>query len=137
VNVQFKKGVLELLVLAVVAESDCYGYELVERISRCIDIAEGTIYPLLRRLQSEGYFETYLKESASGPPRKYYRLTPQGRIACARMRSEWEDFVGGVDRLLNHQKNDKHAKHNLRDHHDDETGRGQRRVSSRAGAATE
>jgi PadR family transcriptional regulator PadR len=124
--VQFKKGVLELCVLAVVAEGDCYGYELVERISRCIDIAEGTIYPLLRRLQAEGYFETYLKESASGPPRKYYRLTPQGRIACARMRTEWDDFVGGVGRLLNQTETGNGPSH-------DDLGQG--RVSARPGAA--
>ena len=99
-NVQFKKGVLELLVMAVVARRDCYGYELVEQISQSIDIAEGTIYPLLRRLHGEGYFETYLKESGEGPPRKYYRLTAHGRKAYAATRIEWEGFVAGVDEVL-------------------------------------
>ncbi len=54
-NVQFKKGVLELCVLSVLEGRDCYGYELVNEISQDIDISEGTIYPLLRRLKSDGY----------------------------------------------------------------------------------
>ena len=74
-NPQFKKGVLELCVLATVRDKDRYGYELVENISQHIEISEGTIYPLLRRLTKDGYFETYLKESAEGPPRKYYSLS--------------------------------------------------------------
>lgn len=99
-NVQFKKGVLELCVLAVAERGDCYGYELVERISQSIDIAEGTIYPLLRRLHEDGCFETYLKESGGGAPRKYYRLTPQGREVLRTMRAEWTRFVAGVSTIL-------------------------------------
>lgn len=99
-NIQFKKGVLELCVLAVVGRCDCYGYELVSEISRHIDISEGTIYPLLKRLTHEGYFETYLVESSEGPPRKYYRLTQTGKSDLATKASEWRDFAGAVERLL-------------------------------------
>lgn len=99
-NIQFKKGVLELCVLALLTGKDRYGYELVHRISENIDIAEGTIYPLLRRLTLEGYFETYLQESAEGPPRKYYRLSEKGHQYAEALRAEWLDFVGGVNRLL-------------------------------------
>lgn len=99
-NVQFKKGVLELCVLALVAQRDHYGYELVERISRQIEIAEGTVYPLLRRLTDEGYFETYLQESDAGPPRKYYRITTRGRTTLHALRHEWEQFASGVSTLL-------------------------------------
>ena len=53
-KIQFKKGVLEICVLSVLAHKDCYGYELVNEISKRIDISEGTIYPLLRRLKDEG-----------------------------------------------------------------------------------
>ena len=70
-NPQFKKGVLELIVLESVRNRDMYGYELVTEVSKVIDVNEGTIYPLLKRLTNEHYFETYLRESTEGPPRKY------------------------------------------------------------------
>ena len=59
---QFKKGVLELCVLSLISKKDCYGYEIVDLISRGIELSEGTIYPLLRRLTKEEYCTTYLKE---------------------------------------------------------------------------
>lgn len=74
-NVQFKKGVLELCVLVLLDKQDRYGYELVQKISDQIEISEGSVYPLLRRLTKEEYFTTYLQESTEGPPRKYYTLT--------------------------------------------------------------
>ena len=63
-NTQFKKGVLELIVLLCVYKKDMYGYELVSEVSKVINVNEGTIYPLLKRLTNEHYFETYLSESA-------------------------------------------------------------------------
>lgn len=99
-NIQFKKGVLELCVLALLKQRDFYGYELVHRISDNIDIAEGTIYPLLRRLTQEGYFVTYLQESAEGPPRKYYQLTDKGREYAKQLEEEWLLFVKGVERIV-------------------------------------
>ena len=69
-NAQFKKGVLELIVLESVRQRDMYGYELVEEVSKVVDVNEGTIYPLLKRLTNEHYFETYLRESTEGPPRQ-------------------------------------------------------------------
>lgn len=105
-NVQFKKGVLELCVLAVLEEKDCYGYELVHTISENIHISEGTIYPLMRRLSQEGYFTTYLKESSGGPPRKYYRLTDVGRKELDRQRSEWLEFMQGVRNIIERRQPD-------------------------------
>lgn len=99
-NVQFKKGVLELCVLSLLDKSDCYGYDLVHRISENIDIAEGTIYPLLRRLKEEGYVETYLRESSEGPSRKYYQLTDFGRKMKEDLAREWTDFLKGVSKIL-------------------------------------
>ena len=63
INTQFKKGVLELLVLLIVEKKDMYGYELVEAVSKVVDVNEGTIYPILKRLTNEGYFETYLENN--------------------------------------------------------------------------
>lgn len=103
-NAQFKKGALELCVLAILSEGDCYGYNLVTQISEHISITEGTIYPLLRRLKDDGQVETYLQESSSGPPRKYYRITEHGREVLASSTQEWNDFVAGVYSILLHRK---------------------------------
>ncbi|MFB5189472.1 PadR family transcriptional regulator [Alicyclobacillus fastidiosus] len=99
-NVQFKKGVLELCVLVLATNTDRYGYELVSAISEKFEIAEGTIYPLLRRLTKEGYFSTYLVESREGPPRKYYRLTEQGKSYSEELVQEWKEFEQSVNRII-------------------------------------
>lgn len=99
-NSQFKKGIMELCVLTLVKSRDYYGYELVEEISKKVDIAEGTVYPILRRLTQEGYFETYLQESSSGPPRKYYRISKLGKSAQSQQLEEWKDFNKNINSLL-------------------------------------
>ena len=91
-NPQFKKGVLELVVLESVRKKDMYGYELVEEVSKVIDVNEGTIYPLLKRLTNERYFETYLRESTEGPPRKYYHIAAAGVRYRDRLEQEWDEF---------------------------------------------
>lgn len=103
-NVQFKKGVLELCVLVVLCRKDYYGYNLVQRISEKIDISEGTIYPILRRLTKEGLFTTYLKESEEGPPRKYYQVTEKGREYTQELLGEWNQFVGGVTSIIKEEE---------------------------------
>ena len=99
-NAQFKKGVLELIVLISVTKKDMYGYELVSEVSKVIDVNEGTIYPLLKRLTNEHYFETYLKESTEGPPRKYYHLTAAGGLYKENLKAEWEEFHTRVDQFI-------------------------------------
>jgi PadR family transcriptional regulator PadR len=99
-DTQFKKGVLELCVLSILQKKDYYGYELVEKISRSITISEGTIYPLLRRLQKEGYLATYLKESREGPSRKYYILTKKGKQREKELKTEWKTFAEKVNKLM-------------------------------------
>lgn len=99
-NVQFKKGVLNLCVLVLLDKQDRYGYELVQKISDQISISEGSVYPLLRRLTKEGYFTTYLQESTEGPPRKYYKLTDAGREYLYEQLEEWKNFTEGVNTLI-------------------------------------
>ena len=99
-NVQFKKGVLNLCVLVLLDKQDRYGYELVQKISDQISISEGSVYPLLRRLTKEGYFTTYLRESTEGPPRKYYTLTDAGREYLHEQLNEWQIFTDGVNALI-------------------------------------
>ena len=106
VNVQFKKGALELCVLALLDQRDHYGYELAQRIASQIEISEGTIYPLLRRLTKEMYFSTYLVESTEGPSRKYYRLTEKGRTYLNELFKEWTLFTNAVDALIHTKEGD-------------------------------
>ncbi|CAM3931232.1 PadR family transcriptional regulator [Mesobacillus zeae] len=105
-NVQFKKGVLELCVLVLLDKQDRYGYELVQKISEQIHISEGSVYPLLRRLTKDGHFTTYLKESTEGPPRKYYKLTDNGRVYLHDLLKEWKEFANGVNQLIEEGVND-------------------------------
>lgn len=99
-NSQLKRGTLELCALSVVNRSDCYGYELVNRISRCMTITEGTIYPLMKRLKDGGLIESYIVESPEGPPRKYYKITETGIVELNRLSEEWREFSRSVNELL-------------------------------------
>ena len=99
-NIQFKKGVLEICVLVFATGEDRYGYELAVKMSEKFEVAVGSVYPLLNRLTQEGYFSTYLKESSEGPPRKYYRLTPEGWNHMRLLIAEWEDFTKAVDEII-------------------------------------
>jgi len=99
-NTQFKKGVLELIVLVSVSKKNMYGYELVEEVSKIVDINEGTIYPLLKRLTNEKYFETYLVESNEGPPRKYYKITNLGIEKMNELMSVWKSFSQSVNKFI-------------------------------------
>lgn len=99
-NTQFKKGVLELIVLLVIGEKDKYGYQLVNEVSKIVDVNEGTIYPLLKRLTNDKYCETYLEQSAEGPARKYYRMTESGRIYLKVLAKEWLSFTQTVNDFI-------------------------------------
>lgn len=103
-NVQYKKGVLELCVLAVLQKSDKYGYELSEYIATTIDISDGTIYPILRKLKSDGLLTTYLSEESGGPPRKYYSIMPKGREVLDSETKDWQSFTESVNKILKGEK---------------------------------
>ena len=100
IDVQLKKGVLELCVLEILARGDSYAYDIASRLAEAIGMGEGTVYPLMRRLDTNGLVETYLVESDSGPSRKYYRLTREGRAELARERAAWRAFVNAVDGIV-------------------------------------
>lgn len=100
IDTQLKKGVLGLCVLALLARQDSYAYEIASRLSDAIGMGEGTIYPLMRRMQTDGQVETYLVESSSGPSRKYYRLTPKGRETLEGQTNEWRAFTRAVESLI-------------------------------------
>lgn len=99
-NPQYKKGVLELCVLSLLRKQDRYGYEISDYLSQHIDIADGTVYPLLRKLKADGLVTTYLQEESGGPPRKYYKLTQLGEDVYHMDRAEYLRFAGIVRELL-------------------------------------
>lgn len=105
-NIQFKKGALEFLVLLIIKGEDQYGYSLVQKITPRITIAEGTVYPLMRRLVKEGYLTTYFKPSTEGPARKYYRITDEGLERLDALLKEWKAFTTAVDLFIEESETD-------------------------------
>ena len=99
---QLLRGVLDLCLLAVMEEGPAYGYEMTKRLrARGLSIVgEGSIYPLLARLEREGLVETYRAASNGGPPRKYYRPSAEGRRALAAGVSEWREARDSLDAVL-------------------------------------
>ena len=99
-NTQYKKGVLELCLLSLLKKRDHYGYEISDYLSSHIDIADGTVYPILRKLKGDGLLTTYLQEESGGPPRKYYSLTSLGRETYERDKAEYLSFAHTIEKLL-------------------------------------
>jgi PadR family transcriptional regulator PadR len=99
---QLRRGVLEFCVLALLRDGERYGFELVRTLADAggLVTTEGTLYPLLARLRRDGVVETTWRESPSGPPRRYYRLTPAGHEALSAFSAEWARFRTSVDTML-------------------------------------
>ena len=93
-----------MIVLLAIAKKDCYGYELIVEVSKVVDVNDGTIYPILKRLTNDSHAETYLVESNEGPPRKYYRLTPNGRKHIEELTSSWLSFQESVNKVIEEGK---------------------------------
>ena len=98
---QARKGFIELCVLNVLLVEDKYGYDLVKILVSTpgIGVTEGTVYPLLSRLRVQGLVETYLVESSSGPARKYYSLTEEGRNSISKMNTYMDALYQGVHQI--------------------------------------
>ena len=99
---QLLRGVLDLCLLAVVEEEPAYGYEMTKRLkARGLQtVGEGSIYPLLGRLEREGLVDTYRAASDGGPPRKYYRMSREGRRELEAGASEWRAARDAIDAVL-------------------------------------
>lgn len=102
-STQLLHGVLDMCLLSLIDEETSYGYEMVAKLrDRGLDLAsEGSIYPLLSRLQRQGMIEGYLVQSSEGPARKYYRMSDRGRKTLDQWRTEWQEFRSSVDGVLN------------------------------------
>src|SRR4051794_15335235 len=103
---QLLKGVLDVCLLAVIAEEPAYGYEMTKRLTErgLSTVGEGSIYPVLGRLERDGLVETFQQASNGGPPRKYYRLTAAGRRSLKTWKAEWQSARAAVDGVLDDSK---------------------------------
>lgn len=100
-DTQLKKGVLEMCILIQLSKHDMYGYEIMKIIKDVFpEVYDGSIYTILRRVNIEGYTETYMKDVPSGgPARKYYRLTQNGKVYCDKIKTEWNRMTESVKKL--------------------------------------
>jgi DNA-binding PadR family transcriptional regulator len=103
---QFKKGVIELTILKLLYEKDQYGYSIIKQMStrskQHIEIKDGTLYPILYRLEDNKYIENYWKtdEGSRSKPRKYYRITTDGRTRYENMLKDYLEINEGIKRIL-------------------------------------
>ncbi|CAL8979961.1 hypothetical protein CELL_03365 [Cellulomonas sp. T2.31MG-18] len=99
---QFRKGVVELAILALLHQEEAYGGEIVDRLAAFpgLAISAGTAYPLLSRLKRSGLIASMWRESPVGPPRKYYRLTADGEESFADLARAWSGMKNDMDQLL-------------------------------------
>jgi PadR family transcriptional regulator, regulatory protein PadR len=100
---QLLKGVLEGCILSIINRQSTYGYELSVRLQEfgLSDVSEGSIYPILLRLQKEKLIEGTMQKSELGPKRKYYHLTEDGQHALREFMEQWENIKLPVDSILN------------------------------------
>lgn len=104
---QLKKGILEILILKIIHQEDVYGYELIKKLESesngLFQIKEGSLYPIMYRLEDKGFIEHYRKESVGKRtvPRKYYRVTTSGDKHLENMKLSWDQFSSIVSEMLN------------------------------------
>lgn len=99
---QVKKGLLEYSILKIISRKSIYGYELLSNLNQyeVLSTNEGTIYPLLRRLEKSGLICSVWKDSSPGtPPRKYYDLTEEGQQTLSMMDAEWANIVRDIEKI--------------------------------------
>ena len=111
-STQLLKGTLDMCLLALIGHRSCYGYEIVQQLTLqgLTLVSEGSIYPLLSRLQQRGYIEGYLVPSTDGPKRKYYRLLPAGAKQLLEWQIEWETFAHAVEQILKGDHSDEDSR---------------------------
>jgi PadR family transcriptional regulator PadR len=100
--VQMRRGSIEYCVLALLETEDRYGFDITRELASAggLVTSEGTVYPLLTRLRNDGLVDTYWRDSAEGPQRRYYRITKVGRQALESFIAQWKPFRDAVDAIL-------------------------------------
>lgn len=106
VQSQLRKGTLEYCILLIIARGKVYASEILSELKTAnLLVVEGTLYPLLSRLKSENFLEYTWAESTSGPPRKYYTLTPAGRKNLALLHATWKSLTESINHLATTYEN--------------------------------
>lgn len=101
-QIQMRKGILELCILHIINRGEVYASDMLEELTSArIMIVEGTLYPLLTRLRKSGLVDYKWVESVSGPPRKYYTLTDEGRSFLNGLNQTWEELLSSTDQIIN------------------------------------
>jgi PadR family transcriptional regulator, regulatory protein PadR len=99
---QMRKGVLEYCILSVLAQGDAYACDIIGKLKEVqLIVVEGTLYPLLTRIKNEGLLTYRWEESTQGPPRKYYKLTDDGKKTLQDLDEAWNELVENVNQLKN------------------------------------
>lgn len=99
---QMRKGILEFCILSILTKGDAYPTEIIEKMKDAkLVVVEGTLYPLLTRLKNLGLLTYRWEESTTGPPRKYYKLTPVGKQFLKELEGTWDDLVKAVNKITN------------------------------------
>lgn len=104
---QMRKGVLEMCVLAIISMEEAYASDIIDKLKHAkLIVVEGTLYPILTRLKNDAYLTYRWEESNAGPPRKYYRITPEGTQFLQELKSGWDDMIMAVNQLVKNQANE-------------------------------
>ncbi|WP_205499751.1 PadR family transcriptional regulator [Rufibacter psychrotolerans] len=104
-QVQMRKGILEYCILEIIARGEVYASDMLEELTAAkMIVVEGTLYPLLTRLKNAGLLDYSWVESTSGPPRKYYKLTPTGSEFLEQLRQTWQELVDSTTFIINRKK---------------------------------
>ncbi len=104
-KIQMRKGVLEYCILKILSFQEAYPSEILEILKNAdLIVVEGTVYPLLSRLKNEGYLSYRWEESSGGPPRKYFKLTPEGKTFLKELENSWNNLKIAVDKIQNLKK---------------------------------
>jgi PadR family transcriptional regulator PadR len=103
---QMRKGVLEFCILSIISQGEVYPSDIISRMKEAkLMVVEGTLYPLLTRLKNQGLLTYTWKESSSGPPRKYYRLTTIGEQFVNELKTTWQELVDAVNKTTDNNPN--------------------------------
>lgn len=102
---QMRKGILEYCILSIIAQGEIYASDIIAELKKAqLLVVEGTLYPLLTRLKNNGLLTYSWVESTSGPPRKYYNLSPEGKVVLEQLDKTWQELAFAVETSINKRK---------------------------------
>jgi PadR family transcriptional regulator, regulatory protein PadR len=100
-QIQMRKGILDFVILNLLSHGRSHGYEIVQSLKshKGLTIREGNVYPILQRLQMDGFIESQSEPSRDGPPRKYFSITQAGRRTMEQMNCHWDELISTIQQI--------------------------------------